>query len=46
MLRAVVRHFFLNLIRAMPGENGPRKELKLDTWDTDHLLAAITLNPR
>ena len=43
---ALVRHFALNLIRAMPGKQSIKGKRKLATWDTTYLLAALQLNPR
>ena len=43
---ALVRHFALNLILAMPGKQSIKGKRKLATWDTTYLLAALQLNPR
>ena len=43
---AIVRHFALNLIRAMPGKQSIKGKRKLATWDTGYLLTALALKPR
>ena len=43
---AIVRHFALNLIRAMPGKKAIKGKRKLAARDTGYLLTALTLNPR
>ena len=43
---AIVRHFALNLIRAMPGKQSIKGKRKLATWDTTYLLSALQLNAR
>jgi len=40
---ALVRHFALNLIRAIPGKQTLKAKRKLATWDTDYLRIALTM---
>jgi predicted transposase YbfD/YdcC len=43
---AIVRHFAINLIRAMPGNTSIKGKRKLATWDTIYLTSALGLKAR
>lgn len=43
---ALIRHFALNLIRAMPDKRPLKAKRKLATWDTDYLRAVLALPAR